>query len=433
MWRLRFKPVRMTFVLHLNGDDILAGSIADHRADASPARAALDRANALLDARKLTDAADLCLATLQTSPLAPMTAANLMMVLRAAGGDATGWENALLAQLQPMATDAPRRINLARLMVVLGRKDDGAALLASALQDAPLHMVGILAFTSLLVKKGDADHALHLWQPCFAADPMNGRLRLDLVRILALSGFLGHARRLLDLAEPLCRNCQAEFDHIAAPLRGTTTGPAQAAMTLEVFERFAPTYDVTLEKLGNRGPNAISAMLQTMALPRKRTLAILDAGCGTGLCGPLLCPYAKRLHGIDLSPAMLAKARRKKDYDALTRADLSTLGTLPAGPFDMIVSSDVLVYFGDLAQVFANFASILCPGGWLLLTVEAVVAGWALAPSGRHKHSLGYLETALHIAGFGKPKHLQDFALRQEFGQPIRGLGLATQRLALFG
>jgi predicted TPR repeat methyltransferase len=355
------------------------------------------------------------------------------MVLRAAGGQPTAWEDALLAQLHVTATDAPRRINLARLMVVLGRKDDGAALLQTALNDAPLHMAGILSLTSLLLHKGDADHALRLWQPCFDADPQNGRLRLDLVRILALSGFLGHARRLLDLAEPLCRNAQAEFDHIAAPLRGTTAGPAQAAMTLEVFERFAPTYDATLEKLGNRGPDAIDTLLQALTLPRKRSMTVLDAGCGTGLCGPLLRPYAKRLHGVDLSPAMLAKARRKKAYDALTRADLATLGTLPAGPFDMIVSSDVLVYFGDLTRVFANFAAILRPGGWLLLTVEAAETGWALAPSGRHKHSLPYLETTLHTAGFAKPKHLQTFDLRHEFGHPIAGLGLAAQRLALFG
>ena len=35
---------------------------------------------------------------------------------------------------------------------------------------------------------------------------------------------------------------------------------------------------------------------------------MLDAGCGTGLCGPLLKPFAGRLDGVDLSPRMLAKA-----------------------------------------------------------------------------------------------------------------------------
>ena len=34
-----------------------------------------------------------------------------------------------------------------------------------------------------------------------------------------------------------------------------------------------------------------------------KSLDILDAGCGTGLCGALLSPYARRLVGVDLSDA----------------------------------------------------------------------------------------------------------------------------------
>ena len=36
-----------------------------------------------------------------------------------------------------------------------------------------------------------------------------------------------------------------------------------------------------------------------------RSLDVLDAGCGTGLCGPLVAPYARRLTGVDLSAGML--------------------------------------------------------------------------------------------------------------------------------
>jgi predicted TPR repeat methyltransferase len=169
-----------------------------------------------------------------------------------------------------------------------------------------------------------------------------------------------------------------------------------------------------------------------MALPAKRQLAILDAGCGTGLCGPFLRPYAKRLVGVDLSPAMLAKARARKVFHVLDRCDLGSIGTYPKGPFDMVICADVLVYFGDLAQVFGNFAAVTKPGGWLLFTVEAAEAGWHLAPSGRHKHSLAYLEETLRKAGFGKPKQAEHNDLRHEFGKPVAGLGLAVQRLALF-
>ena len=35
---------------------------------------------------------------------------------------------------------------------------------------------------------------------------------------------------------------------------------------------------------------------------------VLDAGCGTGLCGPGLRGRAGRLVGVDLSPEMLKRA-----------------------------------------------------------------------------------------------------------------------------
>ena len=38
---------------------------------------------------------------------------------------------------------------------------------------------------------------------------------------------------------------------------------------------------------------------------------MLDAGCGTGLCGPLIAPHARRLVGVDLSGQMLAHARER--------------------------------------------------------------------------------------------------------------------------
>jgi predicted TPR repeat methyltransferase len=440
----RQQEATTVLALHLNGEDVLAlPALEDAPRDASPARAALDRANALLDAGKMQAAADLCLATLQNGRLAPMTAANLVMVLRAAGDVATADRIATIffAQIAAGLTDATnsvhRRINLGRLKAVMGYKDDAEILLTHALQDDPTHQSGVLTLTRLLLQRGAADAAMACWQPIFAAAPTDGVLRLNLVRILAQSGFLGHARALLDKAEPLCTTNRAEFDHVAAALRGTHAGTAQAAMTLEVFERFASSYDQTLAKLGNSGPDAVAAILHQLALPAKRSMAVLDAGCGTGLCGALLRPYARRLHGVDLSPAMLAKARKKKTYDALSRADLATAGTLPQGPFDLIVSSDVLVYFGALDHVLTNFAGLLRPGGWLVLTVEdagaALATGWTLSPSGRHKHDLAYLDAILRKTGFATPKVTHSFDLRHEFGMPVRGLGLAAQRLALFG
>jgi len=60
-------------------------------------------------------------------------------------------------------------------------------------------------------------------------------------------------------------------------------------------------------------------------------LMILDAGCGTGLVGVELAALgAKKIDGLDLSPGMLAVARKTGVYDGLAEADL----TKPIGKDD---------------------------------------------------------------------------------------------------
>jgi predicted TPR repeat methyltransferase len=52
-------------------------------------------------------------------------------------------------------------------------------------------------------------------------------------------------------------------------------------------------------------------------------LDVLDAGCGTGLCGAIVAPYARRLVGVDLSEGMLVHATSKNVYDSLIKAELT--------------------------------------------------------------------------------------------------------------
>ena len=63
-----------------------------------------------------------------------------------------------------------------------------------------------------------------------------------------------------------------------------------------------------LEHLAYRAPQIVAAMLADSGTPAAKALDVLDAGCGTGLCGPLVAPYARRLTGVDLSARMLAQA-----------------------------------------------------------------------------------------------------------------------------
>ncbi|MFM2391782.1 MAG: hypothetical protein RLZZ437_3337 [Pseudomonadota bacterium] len=401
----------------------------------------LDRANAALDKQDHATAALLCRQALGSGPLHPLTAANLTMVLAAAGAgdEAAIWQDELLARLGQGLPDLPenatRRINLGRIHAVLARRQSAEGLLASALAHQPGNQPGVLALTAIYLQTARPDAAIALWQPLLSGSADRGARHLDLVKILANAGHLAAARAELAKAAPHCQHIRAAFDQIAAALQGQAADK-QAAATLDVFDRFASGYDKALEKLGNQGPAAVQHLLAALGLPAQRKLAVLDAGCGTGLCGPALRPLARRLTGVDLSAPMLGQARKKRCYDALARCDLSLLGTYPDGPFDLIVSSDTLVYFGDLGDVLGNMARRLRPGGWLIVTLEdgdSQSRPWLLTPAGRHQHRRDYLTLALQKAGFSAPRHQHDFTLRHEFGKAVPGIGLAAQRLALFG
>ena len=110
----------------------------------------------------------------------------------------------------------------------------------------------------------------------------------------------------------------------------------------------------------------------------RNRLDVLDAGCGTGLCGVLVAPFARRLVGVDLSEGMLAHAKEKNVYHALMKAELTEYLRDNSEAFDLIVSADTLVYFGDLEGVIAACAGALRPNGLLVFTLEHAVGDAAV-------------------------------------------------------
>ena len=111
---------------------------------------------------------------------------------------------------------------------------------------------------------------------------------------------------------------------------------------------FASSFESKLERLSYCAPALVAAMLEDFGCEPSYRLDVLDAGCGTGLCGALVKPFARRLIGVDLSQGMLAHARDKNVYDALTKAELREYLHDNSEAFDLIVSADTLVYFGDI-------------------------------------------------------------------------------------
>ncbi len=202
---------------------------------------------------------------------------------------------------------------------------------------------------------------------------------------------------------------------------GGSEAPARAddAYVRAEFDSFAENFDrQLLGHLNYRAPQVLADAMAA-ALPAAASLDVLDAGCGTGLCAPLLRPFARRLIGVDLSAGMLEKARQRGGYDELAEAELTTYLQAHAAMHDVVVSADTLVYFGDLAPVVAAAHTALRPGGCFVFSLEAKDSGgFALSSSGRYRHGRGYVEDVLRRSGFTDIRVSPD-SLRKEAGKPV--------------
>jgi predicted TPR repeat methyltransferase len=200
---------------------------------------------------------------------------------------------------------------------------------------------------------------------------------------------------------------------------------ASDAFVEETFDSFAASFDSKLAQLSYRAPALVAEMLADSEIEASKSLDVLDAGCGTGLCGPLIAPYARRLVGVDLSEPMLAQARARDVYDELVKGELTAYLGDSTAEFDVIVSADTLVYFGLLDDVVAAAANALRPGGRLIFTVEELAgarsaAGYSISPSGRYRHTSQYLERVLADASLRS--EIAPAELRLEAGDPVSGL-----------
>jgi SAM-dependent methyltransferase len=128
--------------------------------------------------------------------------------------------------------------------------------------------------------------------------------------------------------------------------------------SMDAFEPFAATVTDRLLSLGDVRPGQ----------------SILDIGTGLGepaLSAARLVGPAGRVLGIDLSPAMVAAARRHSsgirnvEYAV---ADIE-MDELPAGPFDVALSRWGLMFAVDHAATFRSVARSLVPGGVLAAAV----------------------------------------------------------------
>ena len=139
---------------------------------------------------------------------------------------------------------------------------------------------------------------------------------------------------------------------------------------MKVYDGWADRYDrELLEDWGYTSPQkAVQLLLEAMGSPE---LAVLDAGCGTGLVGVLLKEAGiSFLTGIDYSPGMLAEAERKGVYDALHTMDMNLPLTLPSDSYDAVTCIGTFTSTHVKPEAVEELARVTRSGGLLVFTVR---------------------------------------------------------------
>ncbi len=291
-------------------------------------------------------------------------------------------------QLRPDFADAWYK--LSQVLMSQGRIHDGLIANSRAITLWPRHLQGRDQVLRALLLLGERERAAQLYREWLAEEPDNPVVQHQLAA------------------------CLGE----AAPVR------ASDAYVERVFDGFAQSFDAKLESLNYQAPSLVVAALKQALGEPGAALDVVDLGCGTGLCGPLLRPWARQLVGCDLSVGMLRRAKLRAVYDTLHKAELvHYLATQPER-FDAAVSADTLCYFGDLCAAMQAAANALRSGGCLVFTVEALAEGddapHRLQSNGRYAHHAQHLRTALAGAGL-QLRDLSTHTLRHEAGKPVLG------------
>lgn len=99
---------------------------------------------------------------------------------------------------------------------------------------------------------------------------------------------------------------------------------------------------------------------------------VLDLGCGTGSLSLLAAEQGHRVTGVDLSPAMVERARAKlAGRDAAFLVGDAAVPPVGEQRFDAVLVRHVLWALPDPARVLRRWWGLLRPGGRLVL-VEGV-------------------------------------------------------------
>ena len=284
--------------------------------------------------------------------------------------------------------------------------------------------------SALYLKQERFEEARHCNYRGIVAEPAGSKPKMVLGQALYELGRVEEAISLFEnwLAE---EPDNPVATHLLAAYRGQQVPTRCSSQYVEqTFDAFANSFESVLGRLKYCGPQLVQDHLAELDLPAS-SLSILDLGCGTGMVGEVMKPYARELVGVDLSQAMLDRSAEKQVYRQLHKSDITEFLRTTGEHYDLISCMDTFVYLGRLDEVLALIHQKLRVGGMLFFSTEKLLENsgldYRLNISGRYSHHPGYLTTLLVNTGFSLQR-MTDVPIRNESGCQIEGQFVCASR-----
>lgn len=166
---------------------------------------------------------------------------------------------------------------------------------------------------------------------------------------------------------------------------------------------------------GEREIAEVLAYMEGLGVALRRGVA-LDFGCGVGRLSQALAAHFEQVHGVDISPAMIAKAQEINRFGGRCQYHLNDqddLHLFADNNFDTIYSNITLQHMPPrfAAAYIREFLRVLKPGGILLFQIPSHPRQWwrrilqPLKPTAlwQHYQRLRYGEAPV-MAMYGIPK-----------------------------
>lgn len=140
------------------------------------------------------------------------------------------------------------------------------------------------------------------------------------------------------------------------------------ASTRAFFDGMATTYDGDLREVG-WDPVALVKDWPYWVRPHEH---YLDVACGTGALLEFFAGAQRSLTGMDLSPGMIERARRRESLKQVDFyvASASDAWPFPTDAFDKITALAMLEFVESLDEALDELGRVLKPGGRALFSVE---------------------------------------------------------------